>query len=424
MNKKDKTIFDVAVIGGGPAGMMAAITASQNGANVILLEKNKRLGVKLMTTGGGRCNITNAQNDIKKFAAAFGEGKGFLLSVFSQFNSQDTISFFEEHGLKLKVERGERVFPKSDKASSVIKTLTQLLKKNKVVTVTDIDVHRLSVKDKNIRRIILKNKNTVYAKNIIIATGGVSYPTTGSTGDGLRWAKGLEHNIANPTPSLTPLRVEEAWVKELQGLSLKNVELTANLPSKKIKKFGECLFTHYGLSGPVPLDMSRGFGEVLLSEKIILSIDLKPALSYEKLDKRVLKDLSKYSNKKIKNSLDALLPSKIIPVIIKLSAINPEKKSCEITKEERARLVKLLKNMNLTVVGLEGFNNAIVTKGGVCLSEIDQKTMRSKKISNLFFAGEVINVDGPTGGFNLQVCWSTGYIAGKAATKNISKENE
>ncbi len=421
MNKKNKETFDVAVIGGGPAGMMAAIRSGECGASTILLEKNKNLGQKLLLTGGGRCNITNAEFDVKKLTAKYGKNGKFLFSAFNYFGPQETISFFKKNNLLVKTERGGRVFPKTNKATSVLRKLKQCLKKNQVLSLKDTKVHRLSVKEGYIKKIILQNKQEIFAKNIIIATGGLSYPLTGSTGDGLRWAKNINHNISQTSPALVPLKLKENWAKELQGLSLKNVELTATQDRQKIRRFGECLFTHFGISGPIVLDMSKEIGEMLKKGDVKLSLDTKPALDIKKLDKRITSDFQKYSNKLFKNSLEDLLPKKLIPVVVSLSKINPNKKTNKITKEERRKLVLLLKNIEMNVKELQDYNYAIVTSGGVNLSEIDQKTMQSKKINNLFFAGEVIDIDGPTGGFNLQVCWSTGYVAGESAAKNKQK---
>lgn len=409
----EKDIYDVAVIGGGPAGMMAAVRASELGGKVILVEKNKKLGKKLLLTGNGRCNITNAEFNLKELVSRYGKNGRFLFPLFSYFGPEEVIKFFEEENLKIKIERGQRVFPKSNKAESVLKHFLKILKRNEVTVLCNVKVHRLSVKDGKIRRIVLDNKKEICARNYIVATGGFAYPITGSTGDGIRWAKTVGHLVEEEKPVLVPLKIKESWVKDLQGLGLKNVEIEV-FPSK-IKRFGELLFTHYGLTGPIILDVSKEIGEMKGEVKIYL--DLKPALDYKKLDLRLQRDFKKYSNKLFKNSLDDLLPSKMIPVIVKMSGVDGNKKVNEITKEERRRLVLLLKKMEMTFCDLMGFDLAITNSGGVSLNEIDNKTMKSKKISNLFFAGEIIDVDGPTGGFNLQVCWSTGYVAGENAVK-------
>ncbi len=416
--KKEIQLFDVAVIGGGPAGIIAAGRAGECGAKTILLEKNKILGTKLLLTGKGRCNITNAEFNVKKLSAHYKKSKNFLVSVFNTFGVKETIDFFENKKLRLKTERGQRIFPVSDKAEDVLKILFHYLRENNVIIAKNIVVHRLSVKNNEIKKIVLSNKKIIYAKNIIIATGGVSYSITGSTGDGLRWSKKMGIDIKKPTPSLSPVRIKEDWIKNVQGLSLKNINITIKQGDKNIKRFGECLFTHFGLSGPIIIDASKEINEMLQLGEVKICIDLKPALSCKKLDERLVRDFQKYNNKMIKNALCDLLPAKLIPEIINLSKINPDKKVNEITKIERKNIINILKNIELTVISLVGFKMAIVTSGGVSLSEIDQKTMKSNKINNLYFAGEVIDVDGPTGGFNLQICWSTGYIAGESAAKN------
>ncbi len=414
---KKENIYDVAVIGGGPAGMIAAIAAAEEGASVILLEKNKKPGKKLLLTGGGRCNITNAEFDIKKLVANYGKNGKFLFPAFSSFGPEEVIKFFEEEKVKTKIERGNRVFPKTNKAEHVLKALLLSLRRLKVDVVCDAKVHRFSISKGIIKKVVLKSKKEIPANNYILATGGMAYPLTGSTGDGIRFLPSFDHQVERVRPVLTPLIVREKIFHSLQGLSLKNIEITAIQEKKKIKGFGECMFTHYGLSGPVPIELSKEIGEMLDIGEVKLILDLKPALAITKLDERIRRDFQKYSNKRFKNSLDDLLPKKMIPVVITISRINPEKKVNEITKEERTVLVNLLKKMEMTIVGLAGFELAITNSGGVPLNEVDDKTMRSKKINNLFFAGDILDVDGPTGGFNLQLCWSSGYIAGKNAAK-------
>ncbi len=412
-----ENIFDVAVIGGGPGGMMAAVRASELGAKVILLEKNRKLGRKLLLTGNGRCNITNASFDLKELVFHYGENGKFLFPPLSKFGPQNVIDFFEKEKLKTKTERGKRVFPKSNKAESILNVFLRILRRNEVIVLCNSKVHRLSLKDNKIKKIILDNKKEIFAKNYIIATGGFAYPATGSTGDGIRWAKAVGHKVEKERPVLVPLKIKESWVKELQGLGLKNVEIEAISGKKKIKRFGELLFTHYGVTGPTILDASKEVGEMLKKGEVKIFLDLKPALDYKKLDERLQRDFQKYSNKLFKNGLDDLLPAKMIPVIIKMTNIDEKKKINEITKEERKVLLNLLKKLEMTVDDLMGFDLAITSCGGVSLEEIDNKTMKSKKINNLFFAGEIIDIDGPTGGFNLQLCWSTGYAAGENAVK-------
>jgi len=416
MIKKENN-FDLAVVGAGPAGMIAAGRAAELGSKVILIEKNKKPGRKLLLTGKGRCNITNAEFDLRKLVGNYGKKGKFLFHAFSVFGPKNIVDFFENLGLKTKTERGKRVFPLSDKSEDILKILISHLIKNKVNIIYNSEVVGINHQNRKIKKLILKNREIV-AKNYIFCTGGKSYPSTGSTGDGFKWAINLGHNITELSPALVPFKTKESWVKELQGLSLKNVEISVFQKDKKERsEFGECLFTHFGLSGPIILKVSKQIGELLKSGEVKISLDLKPALDFTKLDKRVQRDFKKYQNKSFKNCLNDLLPRKLIPIIIRLSSIDPEKKVNSITKEERHSLVKLMKNLKMTVENLLGFDFAIVTSGGISLKEIDDKTMKSKIISNLFFAGEIIDIDGPTGGFNLQMCWSTGYLAGENAVK-------
>jgi predicted Rossmann fold flavoprotein len=413
--------------------MMAAIEASKLGAKVALLEKNSGLGRKLLLTGKGRSNITRAEFNPKELAKKYGREGDFLLYPLSVFGVKETLKFFEEHGLKTKIERGKRIFPQSDKAGDVLNVLIQSLKKNNVSILTKAEVGEIFISSEakevlisgnEITELFLKDGRKITAKNYIICTGGKSYPQTGSTGDGYKWLQKLGHTIIKPRPALTPINIKEAWPKEAQGLSLKNVELFVfqnkkNLLKKVESRFGELLFTHFGISGPIVLDLSGKIGELLEKGGVSLFLDLKPALSFEKLDKRLQSDFAKQSNKMFKNSLADLLPSKLIPVIVKLSGINQMKKVNKITKEERNKLAKLLKNLEMTVNSLLGFETAIITLGGVSLKGIDAKTMKSKLIDNLFLAGEIINLHGPTGGYNLQLCWSTGHLAGQSSANSL-----
>ncbi len=414
--------IDVTVIGGGPAGMMAAASAAEKGAKVLLLEKNQTLGKKLLITGKGRSNLTRAEFNPRELVKKYGRAGDFLLFPLSVFGVKETIEFFEKRGLHTKVERGKRIFPRSDKASDVLKILIDYLKEGKVEIMTNSEVKEI-VKDKNkIAKIILSSGEEILARNYIIATGGKSYPGTGSTGDGYKWLEKLGHKIEKLRPALVPLKVKENWPKLAQGLSLKNVELTVSQNGrKKDSRFGEMLFTHFGVSGPIVLDLSNKVGELLEKGEVKLVLDLKPALDFQILDKRLQSDFSKYSNKLFKNSLADLLPQKLIPVILDLSGINPEKKVNEIKKEERQKLAKLLKGMEMMVSGLLGFDMAIVTSGGVSLKEIDSKTMKSKLVENLFLAGEIINLHGSNGGYNLQLCWSTGFLAGRSAVSYLGQ---
>lgn len=417
--KIDVEIFDVIVIGGGPAGMMAAIRAGELGAKVVLVEKNNSLGNKLLLTGGERSNITKAEFNLKEFTKKYGKEGDFLLHSLSVFGPKETIEFFEKRGLKTKIEKEGRVFPKSDKALDVLSLLTDYLKDNGILVKTNSKVKKI-VKEKNrILNIILEDGQKIIAKNYIICTGGMSFPSTGSTGDGYKWAEELGHNIEKPKPALVPIKIKESWVKKAQGLSLKDVQLIVFQNNKKGHKgLGEFIFTHFGLSGPMVLNMSETIGELLKNGEVKIILDLKPNLNFQTLDGEVQSYFQKNINKNFKNCLMDLLPPKIVPVIIELSKIDPSKKVNEITKEQRYKLVKLLKNLEMTVLSLLGFKEAVVTSGGVLLKEIDSKIMKSKLIENLFFAGEVVNLHGPTGGYNLQLCWSTGYLAGQCVAEH------
>lgn len=387
-------------------------------ARVVLLEKNASLGRKLLITGKGRCNITQAEFDLKELIGKLNNKKGkFLFSALSAFGSEDVIKFFEDRKLPVKVERGGRVFPVSDKSNDVLKVLLEYLKEGKVEIISGAEVAGFEMKDGKIECVNLKN-GKVYADKFILATGGKSYPTTGSTGDGYQWARELGHKIIAPMPALVPIKTKERWAKDLQGLSLKNIEISVWQNGKKQEaRFGEMLFTHFGLSGPIILDVSKRVGELLAKGEVIIKIDLKPALNAEQLDKRLQRDFAENINKDFKNYLPELLPKKMIETIITLSGIGAEQKINSITKEQRRHLRDFLKTLQLEVIGLLGYDQAIVTSGGVDLKEIDPRTMRSKLVSNLFFAGEIIDLDGPTGGYNLQICWSTGYLAGESSIK-------
>ena len=402
------TKYDLAIIGGGAAGMMAAGHAAELGAKVVLLEKNKQLGVKLLITGKGRCNITNAEPEIKNLISFFGKKGKFLYTAFHTFSNADTIQFFEKQGLKTKEERGKRIFPLSDNAKDVVNSL------KRYIDVKNIDIHlnttvkSINFSEEKIKNILLENGQEIQAHQFLIATGGKSYPQTGSTGEAFSWIQKLGHRIIPVRPALTPILIKEKLVHDLAGLSLKNVEISLWNEKKIISFFGEALFTHNGLSGPIILNLSN---RVNLKEKQILKIDFKPALDHTKLDLRLRKDFEKYSSKQFKNALGDLLPKKLIPLFIKLSEIPEEKKVAEISKIERKKLLNLFKEFKLTITGIGGFEKAIISSGGVDLKEINPKTMQSKKIKNLFFAGEIIDIDGPTGGYNLQVAWSTAYLA-------------
>lgn len=408
---------EVVVVGAGPAGMMAAITSAAGGSRVTILEKKDRVGRKLAITGKGRCNITADVDRDGLIKGMPGNGR-FLYSSFSEFSNRDLIEFFSQRGLRMKVERGHRVFPESDKAGDVVAILQQAMRENGVRVIVGCEVQRLLLEAGHIAGV--ESRGEVFpAQAVIISTGGLSYPATGSTGDGYRWAKAVGHRLVETRPGLVPLVAEEDWVRELQGLSLKNTRAVAyNAAGSKINEdFGELLFTHFGLSGPIILSMSRDIAQYIYRERkpAKLELDLKPALSEEKLDERLQRDLARQSRKMFRNSLDDLLPAKMIPVMIELSGIEPDKPCHQITRGERINLVKLLKHLPITISGTRPIAEAIVTAGGVSVKEVEPKTMQSKLIPGLFFAGEVLDVDGYTGGYNLQACFSTGYVAGKWA---------
>lgn len=398
----------VIVVGAGPAGMMAAITAGKNN-EVILLDGNERIGKKLYITGKGRCNVTNAK-DISEFFDFIPGNPHFLYSSLYTFTNEDTMKFFEDEGIKVKVERGGRVFPETDKSSDIIRGLSNGLSKANVKILLNHKVTSLVTENNLIKEVIVNDNEHIKGDYFILATGGASYPLTGSRGDGQRFSEKLGHKIIDLKPSLVPIETCDKWVPELMGLSLKNVEATIFEGDKSVyKNLGEMLFTHFGVSGPLILSASR---YVKNSNNYTLSIDLKPGLDDVELDKRIQKDFKKFINKDFKNCLDDLLPKKLIPVIINLSNILETKKVNEITKEERKRLVELIKNLKMKVKGLRNIAEAIVTAGGVDTKEIDPSTMKSKIIKNLSLAGEVIDVDAFTGGYNVQIALSTGYIAG------------
>ena len=400
----------VIVIGAGPAGMMSAITAGRNGNDVLLIDGNERIGKKLFITGKGRCNVTNSK-DISEFFDYIPGNPYFLYSSLYTFNNQDTMNFFEEQGISLKVERGGRVFPTSDKSSDIIKGLSTALTKAGVKIKLNSKVTNILSKDNLITGVEINNKEILKADHYILATGGASYEATGSRGEGQRFANLLGHTVTELKPSLVPIEIDWKWNKDLMGLSLRNIELSIKEDNKiKYKDRGEMLFTHFGISGPLVLSGSRSITNN--TSKYTAIIDLKPALDEKELDIRVQKDFQKYINKDFKNSLDDLLPKKLIPVVIEMSGINENKKVNEITKSERKKLVYLLKNFEMNISGLRSLNEAIVTAGGVETKEIDPSTMRSKLINNLSFAGEIIDVDAYTGGYNVQIAFSTGFIAG------------
>ena len=402
----------VIVIGGGPAGMFASYFAAKSGHQVFLLEKNEKLGKKLYITGKGRCNITNAA-DMEELFEAVVSNRKFLYSAFYSFDNQSVMDFFHEYGLETKIERGNRVFPVSDHSSDVIKTLEKALKEVGVSILLNTKVKELLIYEKAVQGVALCDGTKMMADNVVVATGGFSYQSTGSDGDGYRFAENSGHRLIPRTPSLVPFNIKENWVKELQGLSLKNVAIEITDGKKTVySDFGEMLFTHFGVSGPMILSASASIKPELFQKELVLHLDLKPALDMEQLDKRLLRDFEENKNRQYKNSLNKLLPATLIPVFLENSGVDPEKRVNEITKEERLSIMSTLKNMTMIIEGLRGFNEAIITKGGVSVKDINPSTMESKLISKLYFCGEVLDLDAYTGGFNLQIAWSTGYLAG------------
>lgn len=404
----------VLIIGGGAAGMMAAVTAARNGHEVHVYEKNEKPGKKLFITGKGRCNVTNACDMDTLFSSVCSNGK-FLYSAFYGFTNLDVMAFFEDAGVALKTERGERVFPVSDQSAEVIDGLKRVMKKEGVRLHLNTAVKEVCTANGRAAGILLENGQSVPGDAVIVATGGISYPSTGSTGDGYRFAETMGHTVTDCIPSLVPFNVREAFVKELQGLSLKNVEISIFNGKKELyREFGEMLFTHFGVSGPLILTASSRVGRLASKQELKLTLDLKPALSMEQLDQRVLRDFDANPNKSFKNVAGSLFPAKLTPVMIALSGIEPDRKVNGISREERQRFVWLIKHLEMTVTGLRGWNEAIITKGGVSVKEVNPSTMESKRIPGLYFAGEVLDLDAVTGGFNLQIAWSTAYAAGNA----------
>ncbi len=402
------------IIGGGAAGMYAGIFAAGSGQEVHIYEKNEKLGKKLFITGKGRCNLTNGA-DMDTLLENICRNKKFLYSAFYGHTNQDVMEQFENFGVMLKTERGERIFPITDRSSDVIEGMKRALHRKNVRIHLNTAVKRLLAENGQIKGVELEKGERVAADAVIVATGGLSYPSTGSTGDGYRFAKATGHEVTERCPSLVPLKIQETFVADLQGLSLKNVQVRLFEGKKeKFCGFGEMLFTHFGVSGPLILSGSASIMPIRQDKKYRLLLDLKPALSREQLDARVLRDFEENKNKRFKNALGKLFPAKLIPVMIDLSGIHGEKKVHEITKQERCAFVDLIKAVPLTIIGSRGYPEAVITRGGVDVKEINPSTMESKKVKGLYFVGEVLDVDALTGGFNLQIAWSTAYAAAKA----------
>ena len=401
----------IIVVGGGAAGMIAAIFAARNGKNVTLIEQNEKLGKKLFITGKGRCNFTNAC-DIEDLFQNVVTNPKFLYSAFYTFSNQMVMDFFEEIGLPYKVERGNRVFPVSDHSSDVIKVLEKEMKKENVEILLNTKVKSLIIEDGICKGVVLKDKRQMCAGSVIVATGGLSYPRTGACKDGYAFAKDAGHSIVDVQPSLVPFELADTCCKDLMGISLKNVSVTIYADQKKVySDFGEMLFTHFGVSGPIIIKAST-YIHKYLDKDLRLTIDLKPALDEKQLDERILKDFQIFQNKQLKNSLDKLMLRALVPVVIEKGKLDGDKKVNELTKEERKVLGNVIKNLPFSITGLRGWDEAIITKGGVKVKEIDPGTMESKITKGLFFAGEVLDLDAHTGGYNLQIAWSTGYLAG------------
>jgi len=407
MQAENKTVI---VIGGGPAGMLAAAQSAKRGNRTLLLERNNKLGKKLYITGKGRCNVTNAC-DITEFMDNVPRNNKFLYSAINAFGPKDLCALIEENGVELKTERGKRVFPVSDKASDITKALEAYMSKCGVEVRLNTQVDEILTEGNAVAGVRCGGE-IIPCRSVVIATGGLSYPLTGSTGDGLSFAQKLGHKVTETRPALVPLNAEEDWLSQTQGLTLKNVELCAFKKKKELfRQRGELLFTHFGISGPLVLTLSSVITNEDIKELDIF-IDLKPALTEEELDSRLIKDFNKFSNKQLKNALVELLPGKLQQIVIQRSNINPDKIVHQITKQDRQMLVKVIKYFKINCTSLRGFNEAVITRGGVNVKEVDPQTMQSKLISGLFFAGEVLDVDAFTGGFNLQIAFSTGYLAG------------
>ena len=404
----------VIVIGGGAAGMMAAIAAAEHRHHVLLLEKNEKLGKKIYITGKGRCNVTNACEMDKLFENMVSNPK-FMYSAFYDYTNMQVMELLQEAGCPLKTERGERVFPVSDHSSDIIAAFERILRKRNVNIQLHTTVQSIRTQDGHVTGVLLSDGRKQDADAVVVATGGLSYPTTGSTGDGYRMAQELGHTMKECTPALVPMEIREEWCRQLQGLSLKNVTLTMLCGGKRIYEgFGEMLFTHFGISGPLVLSASSFYGKCKDKSQVSVRIDLKPALSEEQLDKRILRDFEQNPNKQFKNVIGSLYPAKLVPVMIALSGIDGDKKIHEITKEERKNLLDVTKHLTMQVDGLRDYNEAIITQGGIRVKEVNPSTLESRLVSGLYFAGEVLDLDALTGGFNLQIAWSTGHLAGSS----------
>ena len=412
--------FDVAVIGGGPAGLMAAIRAAEKGARVAIVERNDNFGRKLLMSGGGRCNLTQAEFVDQQLVKKYGRNGKFLFSALAKFGPKRLVGFFEAKGLKTKIEKNGRVFPVTDRAHDVLEILKNILKENNVTLLTETRVDEIVCEGNQISKLILK-KGELTAHRYILATGGKSYPASGSTGNGYKWAAEMGHKIIEPKPVLVPIKTVEAWVQDVQGLSLSDVVLSLWQQNKKVyEDRGEMLFAHFGITGPLVLNSSRKVSELLHGGEVKLKIDLKPNLTIEQLDAVIQKDFEKNASKRLSNCLVSLLAPRMLELVFALSQVNTKEYASRINRNDRKKIIKTIKELELNVSELFGFDRAMVTSGGVSIREVDSKTMQSKLIENLYFAGEILDLDGPTGGYNLQLCWSTGYVAGEAASDSLT----
>ena len=408
-----ETLWDVAVIGGGPAGMMAAGRAAERGLKVILIEKNDTLGKKLLITGGGRCNVTNAEFDTRTFLKKFKDNDKYLFSAFSKWSVKETLHFFHDHQMETKIENEKRVFPVTNKAQSVWDVLVTYMKEGRVTILSNAPVVGISHKEGLCTEIKLKGGKTTKAKAFVLATGGKSRPETGSTGEGFDWLKELGHTVIDSSSALVPISLHDEWTKKLSGLALSNIKISFYQNGEKQEsRLGKLLFTHVGISGPTILNMSKDIGELLKYGEVDIIIDLIPSRDYGQLN-TALQELFKTENlKKLKNTLGLMVPQAIVPIILEMSGIDPDRFNHSVTREERVKLVQIIKNIPLKAKGLLGLDKAVVTSGGVKLDEVDFKTMQSRLFPNLYLVGDILNIDRPSGGYSLQLCWTTGYVAG------------
>jgi predicted Rossmann fold flavoprotein len=417
---KKAKVYDVAIIGGGPAGLMAAGVAAEGGKKVILLEKNEILGKKLLISGGGRCNITNVNPNHRDFVSKYGKKGNFLFTPFSIFGVPETIKFFNDLEVTTKVENNFRAFPVSDKSSDVLNALVKFAEKNKVEFRIGAEVAKFKKLKNKITAVVLSSKEVIEAKSFILASGGKSHPETGSTGDGFDWLKDLGHNVIDSAPALVPIKVKESWISELSGISVDSAGLSVwiqenNNWKKVLSKKGRFLFTHVGLTGPTVLNMSKEVGEYLDYDEVKLAVDFYPGVGLDQMHEMVLKNFEENLNKKVKNLVFKEIPTKVFDIMLKQLEIDGDWMVNELLREMRFALVEKFKRFEMTVAGLLGVDKAVVTSGGLDLSEVDFKTMRSKIFANLYFAGDIMDFDRPSGGFSLQLCWTTGYVAGRSA---------